>query len=151
MKRLILPLLALALAGCETVNTVERAEPVMTPDYVAAKKIITDPGLEDIVSIENVIESTVSNNLLKIQVELRNKTNSYHRFVYRFQWFNQDGMQVTRAAPPWRTSQVEGRETVFISGVAPSPYAKDFRLQLMDTMGPQDESGSSNPRARQVK
>lgn len=147
-KFLALPLLALALAGCSTVNTVERAEPEMTPDYIATKKVITDPSLADIVSVENVIQSTVSGNLLKIQVELKNKTNDYHRFLYRFQWFTKDGMQVTTAAPPWRTSQVEGRETVYVSGVSPSPNAADFRLELLDSMGPQDKSGSSNPKAR---
>ncbi|MGE9292141.1 MAG: YcfL family protein [Puniceicoccales bacterium] len=150
-KLLLLPLLALVLSGCDTVNTVERANPEMTPDYVAAKKVVTDPSLADIVSIENVIQSTVSGNLLKIQVELKNKTNSYHRFLYRFQWFDKDGMQVTRAAPPWRTSQVEGRETVYVSGVSPSPNAADFRLELLDSLNP--TSGgvggtSSNPRAR---
>jgi uncharacterized protein YcfL len=147
-KFLALPLLALALAGCSTVNTVERAEPEMTPDYIATKKVVTDPSLADIVSVENVIQSTVSGNLLKIQVELKNKTNDYHRFLYRFQWFTKDGMQVTTAAPPWRTSQVEGRETVYVSGVSPSPDAADFRLELLDSMGPQDKSGSSNPKAR---
>ncbi|MDP0497958.1 MAG: YcfL family protein [Verrucomicrobiota bacterium JB024] len=147
-KFLALPLLALALAGCSTVNTVERAEPEMTPDYIATKKVVTDPSLADIVSVENVIQSTVSGNLLKIQVELKNKTNDYHRFLYRFQWFTKDGMQVTTAAPPWRTSQVEGRETVYVSGVSPSPNAADFRLELLDSMGPQDKSGSSNPKAR---
>ncbi len=148
MKKFLLPLFALALAGCSTVNTVERAEPEMTPDYIATKKVVTDPGLADIVSIEDVIQSTVSGNLLKIQVELKNKTNEYHRFLYRFQWFDKDGMQVTRSAPPWRTSQVEGRQTVYVSGVSPSPDAADFRLQLLDSMGPKDESGSSNPKAR---
>ncbi|MEM8549964.1 MAG: YcfL family protein [Verrucomicrobiota bacterium] len=148
---LLFSLVLVLLSGCDTVNTVERQDPIMRPDYVAVNKVITDSDLDDIVSVENVVQSTVSGDLLKIQVELRNKTSSYHRFVYRFQWFDSDGMQVIRVAPPWRPGQIEGREIVYISGVAPSPQAKDFRVQLLAS-DPGELSGpsgtSTNPKAR---
>ncbi len=142
-------LLLLTCAGCSTVNTVEPADPVMQPDYVTVKQEITDSGLDDIVSVQKVVRSTVSGDLLKIQVELKNKTDSYHRFNYRFSWFDKDGMVVTQGASPWRTSQVEGQETVYISAVSPSPNAQDFRLELLDSLASSSKKGTStNPRAR---
>jgi len=148
MNRYLSLLFALALAGCSTVNTVEPADPVMQPDYVAVKQQITDAGLDDIVSVQHVVRSTVSDDLLKIQVELKNKTDTYHRFNYRFIWFDKDGMVVTQGQSPWRTSQVEGQQTVYISAVSPSPNAQDFRLELLDSLASPEKGTSTNPKAR---
>jgi len=117
------------LTACSTVNTVERAEPVGQRQMVNDKRIITDAGLNRAVRIVGVNETP--GVLLKVQIELQNTTSSLKRFNYRFEWFDTTGMQVSTAAS-YKPRQIEGKENLFISDVAPTLAAKDFRLKLIE-------------------
>ena len=121
----------LILAGCNSVNTVERAEPLAQPNLIAIKKVITDPELRDKVSVVNVIEGTVSGDLLKIQVQLENLTYAYQLFNYQFVWIDKNGFQVTSPPPLWKPGQIEGRETIYLSAVTPMPSVVDFQMKLL--------------------
>lgn len=135
MKKILFPavLTALALlfvAGCNSVNTVERANPQATPNLIAIKKVITDPALRYKVEVVDVAEGTASDDLIKIQVKLENLTYDMQQFNYQFTWIEQDGFVATSPAP-WRPGQVQGRETIFITGIAPNPRVVDFQLKLL--------------------
>jgi len=125
--------LLLLAAGCgNTVNTVERAQPVGEKQMVSDKRIITDAGLNDYAKVIGVNQTTVSGNILKIQVELRNTTRSAKRINYKFEWFDMDGMIVDSPTTMWKTEVIEAKETKTLTAVAPNPRAKDFRLKLQD-------------------
>ena len=121
----------LLLSACNSVNTVGRATPQSTPDPVAIKKVITDPDLQQSVSVVSVNQSHVSGNLLKVQVGLENLNYDYQSFSYEFIWFTKDGMQVKTPPPIWEPGQIQGRETIYVSGIAPNPNVVDFQLQLL--------------------
>ena len=91
-----------------------------------------NPALQQIVAVVGVNEGKVSRDLLKVQVELENLTYDYQTFTYEFVWFTADGMRVTTPPPLWRPGQVQGRETIYISGIAPNPDVVDFQLQLLE-------------------
>lgn len=122
---------ALALSGCNSVNTVERAEPLATPNVIADRRVESDPSLARKVSVVQVVESKTG-DLMRVQVALFNKTYDYAQFNYQFIWIEEDGMAVTSPAPVWRPGQINGRETIFVSSVAPTPRAVDFQLKLLD-------------------
>lgn len=117
----------LLTACASTVNTVERAAPVGQLQMVNDKRIITDASLNRGVRIIGVNE--VPGEFLKVQVELLNTTSSLKSFNYRFEWFDANGAQVN--TPTYTPRQIEGKESIFISGIAPTPSAKDFRLKLL--------------------
>jgi len=120
------------LTGCaSTINTVERAAPVGQRQMVNDKRIITDSGLNRAVRIVGVNEAP--GEFLKIQIELLNTTSSLKSFNYRFEWFDANGIQVNSPTSTAISRQIEGRESIFISAVAPVPTAKDFRLKLIDS------------------
>ncbi len=121
---------AFLITGCSsTVNTVERAAPVGQRQMVNDKRIITDSGLNRGVRIVAVNEAP--GEFLKVQVELLNTTGSLKSFNYRFEWFDANGVQVNPSASTYLPRQIEGKESIFISGIAPTPSAKDFRLKLI--------------------
>ncbi len=132
-----LPAAALLLAGaaCQTstVDTVQPAEWRGQPNVVEDERITTDRRLARIIEVRGVNEATVSNDLLRVQVELRNTRQGLRRFNYQFQWYDDEGMIVQQATTPWRTLQMEGGEIVSITGVAPNPRVTDFRLNLMNS------------------
>lgn len=121
------------LTGCaSTVNTVERAAPIGQRQMVNDKRIITDAGLNRAVRIVGVNETP--GEFLKIQVELLNTTSSLKSFNYRFEWFDQNGIIINTPTSTFISRQIEAKESLFISAVAPTPTAKDFRLKLLNSV-----------------
>lgn len=124
---------ALLATGCATsVNTVSRAQPTATPDYVPDQRVITDSSLSRKVGIVFVNQSTVSGNLLKIQVTLENRSSKPQAFTYKFDWIAQDGMELSGPTGGWKQIQLQGREVRAVSAIAPTPAAADFRLKLRE-------------------
>lgn len=123
----------LLLAGCATnVNTVERAQPQATPNYVADKRVITDNTLAGMVRVVSINQATVSGNLLKVQATIENLKNSLRTLNYKFEWIDQDGMAINSPNETWKSIQLQGRETTTISTVAINPRAVDFVLKLRE-------------------
>ncbi len=125
--------IALFAACTTTVDTVERAEPAGTRQAVDDHRITTDRSLSRILEVRAVNEATVSNDLLRVQVELRNTRRGLRRFNYQFEWFDDEGMIIQQATTPWRSLPMEGGEIATITGVAPNPRVTDFRLKLMSS------------------
>ena len=139
-KQILLPLVAagfiaglLAVSGCKTsVNSVENAQKEGQRQMVSDSRVITDGGLAKKVSIVGVNTAMTPGGLLKVQVELLNKTRSYQNFSYHFEWFDASGMQMNSLSTAVIGSTIEGKESKFISAVAPTSACKDFRLKLIE-------------------
>jgi uncharacterized protein YcfL len=124
---------ALLASGCaHSVNTVSRAEPQATPNYVNDQRVITDATLGRKVGIVEVIDNKVSGNLLKVQVTLENRSSKPQAFTYKFDWIGQDGMELSSPIGGWKQIQLEGREVRAVAATATSPAATDFRLKLRE-------------------
>jgi len=137
--RILLPLAAcgfaaslLGLAGCTTVNTVENAQKEGQRQMVTDLRAVTDASLARKVSIVGVNQAMTPGGLLKVQVELLNRTRSLQRFNYRFEWFDANGMQVNNVISAVIPDQIEGMESKMISSIAPSPSCKDFRVKFIE-------------------
>ena len=74
---------------------------------------------------------TTPGGFLKVQAELLNQTGSLQTFNYRFEWFDLNGMQISDSASAAVAAEINGGESKFISAVAPTEAAKDFRLKLI--------------------
>ena len=137
--RILLPLATcgfaaslLGLAGCTTVNTVENAQKEGQRQMVTDLRAVTDASLARKVSIVGVNQAMTPGGLLKVQVELLNRTRSLQRFNYRFEWFDANGMQVNNVISAVIPDQIEGKESKMISSIAPSPSCKDFRVKFIE-------------------
>lgn len=124
-------LLGLALiGGCHrTVNTVGVGESI-SPEY---KWIQTDSGVSQICNVVSARKTRV-NDLLKVQVELTNQRNHDERFVYKFQWLDANGMEVSSITNDWTAKVINGRETVMIQGIAPTSRVTDCRLLMQENV-----------------
>jgi uncharacterized protein YcfL len=123
---------ALFAAGCSTpVNSVENAQKEGRRAMISDQRVISDPGLSHHVGVVGVNTAMTDGGLLRVQVELLNETGSLHRFSYKFEWFDANGMQVENILSAASTDQIEGKESKMISSIAPNPGCKDFRLKLI--------------------
>jgi uncharacterized protein YcfL len=134
--RILLPLGVAAglivLSGCTTVNTVENADKSGQRNMITDTRAITDASLNRKVNVVGVNTSMTPGGLLKVQVELHNRTRSLQQFLYRFEWFDATGMQVNNVLSASIPDQIEGQEDKFISCVAPTPNCKDFRVKFIE-------------------
>jgi len=133
MPRPIWLALALSLPGCTTVNTIETAQPAGQRQMVDDKRVLSDASLNSKARVVGVNQAITPGGLLRAQVEILNTRRSLQRINYRFEWFDQDGMQVnTPATATLHSIQIEGKESMMISSVAPTLACKDFRLKLIE-------------------
>lgn len=136
MKPFLVPALAalaLLAGGCaSSVNTVTRAEPQASPNYVNDQRVITDSTLGRKLGIVSVNDAKVSGDILKVQVTLENKSSKPQAFTYKFAWIADDGMELSAPTSGWRQIQLQGREIRAVSATATSPRAADFRLSLRE-------------------
>lgn len=129
----LLAALSLLFAGCATnVNTVERAQPQATANYIADKRVITDNTLANTFRVLAINQTTVSGNLLKLQATVENLRSSTRTLNYKFEWIDKDGMAIDSPNETWKTMLFEGRETKTISTVSINPRAVDFTLKLRE-------------------
>lgn len=132
MKKLILVIaLSALIAGCDTVNTVEPANPAYQKQMVNDRRVITDSSLDDIAYVAGVNCALNPSGLLKVQVELVNRTTALRNINYKFDWFDENGMQISTPLSTWISLPIEGGESRFVSSVAPSRKAVDFKLKLL--------------------
>jgi uncharacterized protein YcfL len=118
------------LSACAGVNTVERQDPAGNRQMVPDRRVITDQTLDRMVSVVGVNEATISTGLLKIQVELLNRSTSTQNFAYLIEWFDANGMIVNSTSSRWMNRQILPGQTVDITAIAPNESVKDFRIQL---------------------
>jgi uncharacterized protein YcfL len=124
---------ALVVAGCHnSMNSVENAQKEGQRAMIADQRVVTDTGLNKNVSVVGLNTAMTPGGLLKVQAELLNRSRSLQRFSYRFEWFDASGMQIDTVMTAVIADQIEGGESKFISAVAPTPAAKDFRLKLLE-------------------
>ena len=123
---------ALAFAGCTTtVNSVENTQKVGSSLVITDTRVVTDTDLARSVAVVAVNTITTPAGFLKVQVQLKNHTFSRKNFLYRFEWFDINGMQVNNIVSASIPEEIEGGETKFINGLAPNPDCKDFRLKFI--------------------
>lgn len=123
---------AVLLAGCTTVNTVENAQKEGQRNMVTDQRVITDGSLNRKVAIVGVNTATTSGGLLKVQVEVENHTRSLQRFLYKFEWFDANGMQVENIISALTPEQLEGKESKMIYSIAPNANCRDFRVKFIE-------------------
>ncbi|HEY5345638.1 MAG TPA: YcfL family protein [Verrucomicrobiae bacterium] len=123
---------ALAVAGChDTMNSVENAQKEGQRNMVSDARVVSDTGLNRKVGVVGVNTAMTPGGFLRVQVELLNRTHSLQNFNYHFEWFDQNGMQVSGSSTAVIPDEIDAKEDKFISAVAPLQSAKDFRLKLI--------------------
>lgn len=77
MKKVLIFAAAFAFAACDTVNTVERAQPAASRKMVDDVRIVTDSAVDDYAYVAGVNESRAPGGLLKVQAEIVNRSSAY--------------------------------------------------------------------------
>lgn len=72
-------------------------------------------------------------DLLNVQVQLVNKGYGELNFEYYFQWMDESGFLLPKDTTGWTPEVIYGYGRREITGVAPSPAASQFRVQINES------------------
>ena len=93
---------------------------------IAAKLMVRD-SVRDL-RVES-LRSQRRNDVMVVQAEIANTSGLNSRLYYRFRWLDADGMQVGDDEA-WKPLTFLNRQNQMIKGVAISPQATDFRIEM---------------------
>lgn len=134
MKNIIYFLfLYIFLVGCNSKNPVyqtTKEDPTDSSSLPELKRVFMDGGLEKDVQVVSINQGKASEDLLRIQVNLKNLTKKSMNLNYKIEWMDQDGLVINDSSATWLPVYVRGAEIVAIKSVASSPSVQNFWLKL---------------------
>ena len=110
-----------ALAAPQTAMPTPPAAPTMA-SKIEAQGPINNLRVTDMRAVKR-------DNLMRIQTEITNDSDSNQQLYYRFKWLDNDGFTVWEEEP-WKPLIVYGRQKQIINVSSPTFKATDFRLIL---------------------
>ena len=136
MRPRILPITLLAVAACNTSNTVVPASTGGGPGQPGFQQVVTNGWLNYKANVTDVREDVVSGDIKRVQVSVYSDQLNSQNLSYRFEWFDASGMRVQGAGEAWQSRQIKPKATIQLVSVAPSPRATQWQLKLLDTNHP---------------
>ena len=132
MRKTMLPLLGLLLAltaGCESPGyKPPRAEDGVPAEVWKSKVVMNQAGYQAVQVLE--VRESVVNELLTVQITLKNRQQAIRSVRTRFDWFDDAGMLMDTSSDGWIGHVLQPAEVTTISATAETPGARDWRLNL---------------------
>lgn len=118
--------LAISLtAGCATSGLQAGNADYMSSPYL----VVDDLVLADQISIVRVDRDIVGETM-RAHVTLKSNRARSLRLLYRFSWYDANGMEIDGGGKPYRDLIIEGKDAVSVTSMAPSPYAREFKIRV---------------------
>lgn len=117
--------LALWLSGCSTSGLQAGDSAYTNSSYL----VVEDPLFADQISIVRVDHDMVG-DIMRAHVSLKSNRNRSLQIRYRFTWYDGQGMEVDPSGKPYRDLIIEGKDTVAVTSMAPSPQAREFKIRV---------------------
>jgi len=137
MKKSILSIAVLAIvffaAGCrnDSVNTISNAGVTAKITRINDKRVETDRSLAKSLCLTEIRESDTNDGFMRVQVFLKNMTNSTYKIVYRFNWYDRNGVEVDNPDRElWVRQLIVAGDDLTLTAVAPKKTCRDFKLRL---------------------
>ncbi len=126
MKKVMWSMLTLSmlLTGCSSSNTAG-----LRIDGQTQKVMFQDNVLNSRLKVDNIETKTVDGHARGI-VSLSSQYKADQTILYRFYWYDDDGLEVNSNQAPWKMKIIRGFETLGISEVSVNPNGTQFRVQI---------------------
>lgn len=125
MRYVVILFCALFLGACAKETT------GISIDSSTQNVVLTNADMGKALVFGNARTSIVNERLLA-QVRVTNKDTDTKNLQYRFNWYNEQGLEVDNGRSPWRQFVINGGDSVTLQGVALDPNATDFRVSIRE-------------------
>ena len=122
------------ISGCNnSVNTVSNAGVEAKITRINDMRVETDRELARNLILTELRSSTTNDGFMRVQAFFKNKTRSTLKFVYRFNWYDNQGVEVENPDNEnWVRKVVIAGDDAVLTSVAPKRVCKDFKLRLKE-------------------
>ena len=119
-------IILLFLTGCSSYKSkVAKQSLSLTPQVV-----INNVQLQKEVTIGIGSDRTNNNDILEAFVDVQSNVNKSVTLQYRFRWFDNEDYEVGQNMSMWIPLFLEPRDSIKVTGVAPTPKADSFKFYL---------------------
>ena len=126
------------LVGCATevpyepsVNTISNANTSASVKRVADRRVETDQYLSQLLCLTEIRESQTNDGYKRIQIFLKNLSGSTYTIMYRFNWYDDNGVEVENPDNEmWIRKIIVAGDDLILTSVAPCQKCKDFKLRM---------------------
>lgn len=102
------------------------ATPAAQAETIASK--VHQLGQMDNIRVTG-LRSARRSNLLFLEANFTNSSNSDDQFEYRIKWLDADGFSASNDEA-WKPVTIHGQQQLSIQGIAPTPQATDFYIEV---------------------
>ena len=122
---------AVLLVGCAaSVNTIENADAGAGKQLLNDRRIVSDSGTLDMATpLEVRTGTTPDGTIMRVQLELMNRTQDIGRVWYLVEWYDEHGLKIEVPAA-WKQLNIQPAKIESVTAVAPNAAARDFRISL---------------------
>jgi len=126
MKLGYLIIIAFFVIGCSSHNSKVANQSLSLPPQV----IINNVALQQEVTIGVGSDRTNNNDIMEAFVDVQSKVNKPVTLQYRFRWYDNEDYEVGQNMSMWIPLFLEPRDSIKVTGVAPTPKADNFKFYL---------------------
>lgn len=129
MKNIYLILILISFVGCtSTINNDSRvANQILS---LPPQVVINNVQLQKEVTIGVGSDRTNNNDILEAFIDVRSNINKSVTLQYRFRWFDSEDYEVGENMSMWIPLFLEPKDSIKVTGVAPTPKADSFKFYL---------------------
>ena len=111
------------------VGTVSKKDPNDTRAVPEIKKVEFGAGLEKVLDVVRITQGK-KEDLLHIQVELKNTSSKEVKISHKLEWLDDNGFLVKDTSLVWKALMVRPGESKMIESVSTRPRVSAFRLKI---------------------
>ena len=126
MKLGYLIIIAFFVIGCSSHNSKVVNQSLSLPPQV----IINNVALQQEVTIGVGSDRTNNNDIMEAFIDVQSKVNKPVTLQYRFRWYDNEDYEVGQNMSMWIPLFLEPRDSIKVTGVAPTPKADNFKFYL---------------------
>jgi uncharacterized protein YcfL len=139
MKSIYLSLLTVTIilvAGCAKenipgVNTIANRDIRATIKRVVDQRVIQDERLNELLALTEIRKSKTNDNYTRIQVFFKNMSATTYSFIYRFNWYDENGVEVENLDHEmWVKKTAITGDDITLTTIAPTRKCQDFKLRI---------------------
>jgi uncharacterized protein YcfL len=127
----LIALTGLMSACRNTVNTVSNAGVEAEITRINDLRVNTDSRLAKNLILTELRESKTNDGYKRVQAFFKNRTRSTYFFVYRFDWYDDQGVEIGNPDDEgWKRVTVVAGDDTTLTSIAPRKNCGDFKLRL---------------------
>ena len=111
------------------VGTVSKKDPKDTRAVPEIKKVEFGAGLEKVLDVVRITQGK-KEDLLHIQVELKNTSSKEVKISHKLEWLDDNGFLVKDTSLVWKALMIRTGESKMIVSVSTRPGVSAFRLKI---------------------